>query len=291
LTLLGLWRRQDEARSEPSAARAVGHPAPEGARHSGIASDAAGAAPLLDVRDVHYAYAGYPTLVGVSLEVGEREAVCIIGPNGAGKTTLAKVIAGIEQPRRGCVFLDGRPVSRLRPSRMPREGIAIVLEGRHVFPEQSVRTNLELGAYWRRLPRRELDGEIERVYELFPDLRRFAQRPGAALSGGQQQMLCVGRALMGAPRIMILDEPSMGLSPKLAAELYDGLASLRDAGLAILLIEQNAQLAFEFCTRGYVLQHGRVVLHGKVDELRATDLVHRIYLGVERLADAAHEGG
>jgi branched-chain amino acid transport system ATP-binding protein len=168
---------------------------------------------------------------------------------------------------------------------VPRHGIAIVLEGRHVFPEQTVRVNLELGAYWRRLRRAQLEEEVARVYELFPDLERFSGRAAGDLSGGQQQMLCVGRALMGAPRIMILDEPSMGLSPKLAGELYRALALLRDSGLAILLIEQNAALAFEFCSRGYVLQHGRIALAGSVPELRATDLVHKIYLGVERLAD------
>jgi branched-chain amino acid transport system ATP-binding protein len=237
----------------------------------------------LRVSGVGYTYAGITALDGVSLEVGGGEAVCIVGPNGAGKTTLAKVIAGIQRPRSGTVTFDGQRISGLRPSKVPSYGVAIVLEGRHVFAEQSVRTNLELGAYWRRLKRDEIEQDLERVFELFPDLHRYQDRPAGDLSGGQQQMLCVGRALMETPRILILDEPSMGLSPRLAGELYGVLELLRESGLAILLIEQNAQLAFESCSRGYVLQHGRVVLEGTVDELRATDLVHKIYLGVEWL--------
>lgn len=237
----------------------------------------------LRVSGVSYAYAGIPALEDVSLEVRPQEAVCIVGPNGAGKTTLAKVIAGIQRPRTGTVAFEGNRISGLASSRVPPYGVAIVLEGRHVFAEQSVRTNLELGAYWRRLKRDQVEQGLAGVFELFPDLHRFQGRPAGDLSGGQQQMLCVGRALMGAPRILILDEPSMGLSPKLAGELYGVLARLRSTGLAILLIEQNAQLAFQACARGYVLQHGRVVLEGSVDELRSTDLVHKIYLGVERL--------
>jgi branched-chain amino acid transport system ATP-binding protein len=239
---------------------------------------------LLRAEGVRYSYAGIVALDGVSVEVDEGEAVCIIGPNGAGKTTLAKLIVGILSPASGRVTFAGEVISGLRSSRVPRHGVGIVLEGRHVFAEQSVQTNLEMGAFWRRLGRAQLSNEIDRVYELFPDLRRAAAKPAGDLSGGQQQMLCVGRALMGAPRMLILDEPSMGLSPKLAGELYGALASLRDSGLAILLIEQNAQLAFEFCGRGYVLQHGHVVLEGTVGELRATDLVHKIYLGAERLS-------
>jgi branched-chain amino acid transport system ATP-binding protein len=244
----------------------------------------------LRVSGVGYAYAGITALDDVSLEVGPGEAVCIVGPNGAGKTTLAKVIAGIQRPRSGTVTFDGRRISGLRSSKVPSYGVAIVLEGRHVFAEQSVRTNLELGAYWRRLKRDQVEEELAGVFRLFPDLERHQTRAAGDLSGGQQQMLCVGRALMGKPRILILDEPSMGLSPKLAGELYGLLEVLRGTGLALLLIEQNAQLAFESCSRGYVLQHGRVVLAGTVDELRATDLVHRIYLGVERLtSDTAAE--
>jgi branched-chain amino acid transport system ATP-binding protein len=239
---------------------------------------------LLSVENVSYSYSGISALDQVAVAVDEGEAVCIIGPNGAGKTTLANVIAGILRPATGRVVFAGSQISGLRPSLVPRHGIGVVLEGRHVFPRQSVQMNLQLGAYWRRITRTELSEAAERVYDLFPDLKRAASKPAGDLSGGQQQMLCVGRALMGNPRLLILDEPSMGLSPKLAGELYSALVSLRDSGLAILLIEQNAELAFDFCQRGYVLQYAQVVLEGTVAELRATDLVHKIYLGMEHLS-------
>lgn len=239
---------------------------------------------LLEVSGVTYAYHGIEAVRDVSLTLSSGEAVGIVGANGAGKTTLAKLIAGILRPAGGTVSFGGGRISALRSHKVAARGIGIVLEGRHIFPGQSVRTNLELGAFWRRLKRDQLEEELEQVYALFPDLRgRAAQRAGD-LSGGQQQMLAVGRALMGAPRLLILDEPSMGLSPKLASDVYAALGSLRDSGLAILLIEQNARLAFEFCGRGYVLQHGRVVLQGTVEDLRAHDLVRRIYLGSESIA-------
>jgi branched-chain amino acid transport system ATP-binding protein len=233
---------------------------------------------LLDVANVAYSYRGIPAVQDISLAVSPGEVVAIVGPNGAGKTTLAKMIAGILTPARGTVSVGGEVLSGLRPSRVPARGVGIVLEGRHVFPGQSVRTNLELGAFWRRLKRAELEGEMRKAFDLFAD------KPAGALSGGQQQMLAIGRALMGAPRILVLDEPSMGLSPKLAGEVYTALASLRDSGLAILLIEQNARLALEFCSRGYVLQYGRVALDGPVAELREADLVRKIYLGGEAVA-------
>lgn len=246
--------------------------------------------PLLSIKGLRFAYSGIPAIEDVSIDVDEGEAVCIVGPNGAGKTTLAKTIVGINRPAAGIVSFGGSIISDLRASKIPTRGIGTVLEGRHVFPGQTVQANLELGAYWRRLGRAQLHEEMQRVFELFPDLRLAVHKAAGDLSGGQQQMLCVGRALMGNPRLLILDEPSMGLSPRLAAELYAALSSLRDDGLAILVIEQNAQLAFQFCSRGYVLQHGRVVVKGSVDELRATDLVHRIYLGAERLSERSTSG-
>jgi branched-chain amino acid transport system ATP-binding protein len=231
------------------------------------------------VADLVCSYGGIRALDEVSLTVGAGEAVCIVGANGAGKTTLAKAIAGLLRPERGTVRFAGRPLSEVRAHRVAAAGVAIVLEGRHVFVEQSVRTNLELGAYSRKLAHDALTHELDQVYELFPDLRRFEGTRAGALSGGQQQMLCVGRALMGAPRLLVLDEPSMGLSPKLASELYVAIGRLRAGGLTIVLIEQNAELAFRYCSRGYLLQQGRIVVDGAVEELRATDLVRRIYLG------------
>lgn len=250
-------------------------PAPAGERRpSGAMTHS-----LLTVSDLSFDYHGIPALVDVSVTVEPGEAVAIVGPNGAGKTTLAKVIGGVLCPRQGVVMLAGEQISGLPASHVPRRGVGIVLEGRHVFPEQSVRTNLELGAYWRSIKRDELARDMEQVLELFPDLRRSATMPAGDLSGGQQQMLAVGRALMGSPKLLLLDEPSMGLSPKLASELFGVLASLRDSGLAILLIEQNARLALELCQRAYLLQYGQVALEGRVDELRSMELIQRIYLG------------
>jgi branched-chain amino acid transport system ATP-binding protein len=244
----------------------------------------AGAGALLQVDGLACSYGGIDVLHGVDMKVGAGEAVCLVGPNGAGKTTLAKAVTGLVRPTAGDVRFDGVTLNRLRASDVTAHGVAIVLEGRHVFVEQSVRANLQLGAYRRRLRRPELEEELEKVYGLFGDLRRFETKLAGSLSGGQQQMLCVGRALMSAPRLLILDEPSMGLSPKLASELYATMTQLRGEGLTILLIEQNAELAFRFCSRGYVLQQGSIVVEGTVDELRSTDLVRRIYMGDDRVA-------
>jgi len=260
-----------------------------GARqHTGTATSSDGdtdaARILLEVTGVAYAYHGIQAVRDVSLTLQAGEAVGIVGANGAGKTTLAKLIAAILRPAAGMVTFAGTGISTLRSHQVVPHGIGIVLEGRHIFPGQSVRTNLELGGFWRKLKGIQLAEELDRVYALFPDLRQRSSQRAGDLSGGQQQMLAIGRALMGAPRLLILDEPSMGLSPKLAGEVYSALRSLRDSGLAILLIEQNAELAFKFCERGYVLQHGRVVLQGSVKELRAHDLVRKIYLGSESVA-------
>ncbi len=240
--------------------------------------------PVLEVSQVAYAYRGIEAVRDVSLKVSAGEAVGVVGPNGAGKTTLAKMIAGVLNPARGTVEVGGRKVSGMRPHQVPVHGIGIVLEGRHVFAGQSCSTNLELGAFWRKLKRAQLEEEYQRVYELFPDLEKHRNKRAGDLSGGQQQMLAVARALMGAPQVLILDEPSMGLSPKLAGELYGALRRLRDSGLAILLIEQNASLAFGFCSRALVLQYGRVVLEGEVAELQKAELVRKIYLGGETIA-------
>ena len=236
---------------------------------------------LLEVDSLCCSYGGIQALDEASLSVAAGEAVCIVGANGAGKTTMAKAIAGLLTPQRGTVRFAGRELTTMRAHRVPAAGIAIVLEGRHVFVDQSVRTNLELGAYWRKIGHGQLEDELSGVFDLFPDLRRFEHKRAGALSGGQQQMLCVGRALMGRPRLLVLDEPSMGLSPKLASELYEAIGRLRKGGLTIVLIEQNAELAFRYCSRGYLLQHGRVVVDGAVEDLRATELVRRIYLGDE----------
>ena len=190
-----------------------------------------GAEALLQIDGLACSYGGIDVLHGVDMQVGAGEAVCLVGPNGAGKTTLAKAVTGLVRPTAGDVRFDGVTLNRLaRQRRDGALGVAIVLEGRHVFVEQSVRANLQLGAYRRRLRRPEPEEELDKVYGLFGDLRRFETKLAGSLSGGQQQMLCVGRALMSAPRLLILDEPSMGLSPKLASELYATMTQLRGGG-------------------------------------------------------------
>ena len=234
---------------------------------------------VLEARGVSYAYGGISALSGVDLTVGSGQAVCVVGPNGAGKSTLVKVLAGILQPQAGRVLFRGRDLRGLPPSRMAALGIGVVLEGRRLFTEQSVQVNLELGAYSRALDRRARQDELGRVFELFPALRDIADHPAGSLSGGQQQMLAIGRALMAAPRLLILDEPSMGLAPRVAGEVYTTLARLQQDGLAILLVEQSAPLAFRLAQHGCLLQHGRVVLEGPVSKLSRMDLVQEIYLG------------
>lgn len=245
-------------------------------------------AALLEAVGLEFAYGGIVALAGVDMVVAEGEAVCVIGPNGAGKSTLVKVLAGILQPRAGQVTFAGERLDRRHPSQMSALGIGVVLEGRRLFAEQSVAVNLELGAYARRLRAPLMHTEIERIYDLFPALRQARHLPAGALSGGQQQMVAIGRALMGSPRILILDEPSMGLSPKVSSDVYGALGRLREDGLAILLVEQNAALAFQLVQRGYLLQEGRVAEEGPVERLSQGRLVQESYLGLRaRSATAA----
>jgi branched-chain amino acid transport system ATP-binding protein len=236
---------------------------------------------LLEASEVKFSYGAIRALNGVDLEVRRGEAVCVIGPNGAGKTTLARVLGGIYKPKSGTVTFKGVPLPR-RSHRVVHTGIASVLEGRRLFPGQSVRVNLEMGAY--ALPWGESrEKRMDEVLELFPKLRqRFNQRT-STLSGGEQQMVAIGRALMAEPVLLILDEPSMGLAPKVSGEVFDVLIALKAKGLAILLVEQNTELAFELAERAYVLQYGAIVALGTVDEIVRIDHVRRSYLGGEMI--------
>jgi branched-chain amino acid transport system ATP-binding protein len=234
---------------------------------------------LLEVRAVHSGYGRVPVLSGVSIAVSEGEWVAVVGANGAGKTTLLRTISGVADLRRGQVLFDGRDISRAPAHRIPRLGIAHVPEGRQVFPGLSVRENLLTGAYVRR-PGRKLEEQIELVTGLFPRLgERFGQA-GGSLSGGEQQMLAIGRALMLRPRLLMLDEPSQGLAPKVVGGLYLTLQRIHALGLTILLVEQNASAAFRHADRAYVLEHGRVTLEGRSAELAGRDEIRRAYLGV-----------
>lgn len=235
----------------------------------------------LVVQGIDYHYGAVHALGNVSIRIEVGESVCVIGSNGAGKTTLARVCGGLYAPHAGTVVFNGE-VLPARAEDAVQRGIASVLEGRHLFTEQSVATNLALGTYRERLTAEELDRRLEEVFDIFPRLRELQQRRAAALSGGEQQMVAIGRALISKPSLLILDEPSMGLAPIIARQVFDALARLSAQGISILLVEQNAELAFGLTTRGYVLQHGHVAAEGTTTALGADDRVRAAYLGVMR---------
>ncbi len=243
---------------------------------------------LLVATGVAYSYGAIRALNGVDITVGEGEGVCVIGPNGAGKTTLARVLGGMYHPGAGTIVFRGRPIPR-HAHQVVRVGIASVLEGRHLFPGQSVRVNLELGAY--AAGRANLAQRLDEVLRLFPKLGQRMSQQAATLSGGEQQMVAIGRALMAEPSLLILDEPSMGLAPKVAGEVFDALGLLKQQGLAILLVEQNAELAFELAERAYVLQYGQIAAAGEVEEVKRLEHVKNSYLGGDVTADEARELG
>jgi branched-chain amino acid transport system ATP-binding protein len=238
-------------------------------------------ASLLEVRDVHLAYgAGVRALQGVSLRVEPGEVVALIGANGAGKTTLLKTIAGLVQPQQGDVVLDGRVISAIDAADRVKLGVALVPEGRRLFGRLSVIENLTLGSYTNGAPahRREM---LDRIHELFPVLRERARQRAGTLSGGEAQMLAIARALMSRPRFLMLDEPSLGIMPRLVDQVMDSLRRLHESeGLTMFLVEQNVPAALDLADRGYVVQTGRVVLEGSSEVLRGSDLVRQAYLGM-----------
>ena len=238
-------------------------------------------ASLLEVRDVHLAYgAGVRALQGVSLHVEPGEVVALIGANGAGKTTLLKTIAGLVRPQQGDVVLDGRVISAIDAADRVKLGVALVPEGRRLFSRLSVIENLTLGSYTNGAPahRREM---LDRIHELFPVLRERARQRAGTLSGGEAQMLAIARALMSRPRFLMLDEPSLGIMPRLVDQVMDSLRRLHESeGLTMFLVEQNVPAALDLADRGYVVQTGRVVLEGSSEVLRGSDLVRQAYLGM-----------
>ena len=233
--------------------------------------------PVLSCSGVSFAYGSIRALTDVSLHVDAGEAISVIGANGAGKSTLARILGGLARPAEGEVHVHG--VAMARGHAAVGLGVASVLEGRRLFSDQTVETNLQLGAYSARLDTARLRERMARVYDLFPRLHERRTQSAASLSGGEQQMVAIGRALMSQPRVIVLDEPSMGLAPIMAQQVFSALADLRREGLAIVLVEQNARLAFQLTSRVYLLQQGLVVQHGEVAELRDTDLVRQTYLG------------
>jgi branched-chain amino acid transport system ATP-binding protein len=237
--------------------------------------------PILRVANVEAAYGPVKAIRGVSLEVAAGSIVTVLGANGAGKTTLLKAISGILDPDKGTIHFAGRPIQGADPAAVVRLGICHVPEGREVFPLLSVRDNLMMGAY-TRADRDEVGRDLEAVYGYFPVLRERMDEEAGKLSGGQQQMLAISRALMGRPRLMLLDEPSLGLSPKLTRDIFEIIARInRERGTAILLVEQNANLALQTADFGYVLEVGRIVMADSCERLRANDDIREFYLGMK----------
>ncbi len=237
---------------------------------------------MLRISDVTFFYGHICALAGVSLEVHAGEVVAIIGANGAGKTTLLKTISGIHRPRGGSIKFEDQEITRLSPERIVHLGVSQVPEGRQVFVDQSVQDNLDLGAFHRHSRKSEYQQDLDSVYTLFPVLKQRASQLAGTLSGGEQQMLAIGRALMARPRLLLLDEPSMGLAPLIVREIFSVIEELRRQGTPILLVEQNAKMALRVAQRGYVMETGRIVLADTATRLLETDAVQMIYLGQKR---------
>jgi branched-chain amino acid transport system ATP-binding protein len=233
---------------------------------------------LLEVRDLRVSYGKLEVVHGASLEVREGDVTCLIGANGAGKTTTLSAIVGLHRASGGTVTFDGQEIQKLPAHKIARHRIALVPEGRRVFSSLSVVDNLRIGSVPRKAKWSHPDG-LDEIFELFPILDEFKDREAGMLSGGQQQMLTMGRALMSNPRLIVLDEPSMGLSPILVDRVYDALFALKARGTTILLAEQNARLALRLADFAYVLETGRVVESGQAEELRHSPRVEQIYLG------------
>ena len=232
---------------------------------------------MLSVDALEVAYGEIRALKGVALEVGRGEIVALLGNNGAGKTTTLKTISGLLRPTRGAVMLDGEPLVGVPPHDIVSKGIAHVPEGRRIFNRLTVRENLVMGAYLRRDA--GIAGDLDRVFALFPRLKERAVQVAGTLSGGEQQMLAIGRALMLNPRLLLLDEPSMGLAPVLVEQIFDTIADINRQGTTILLVEQNAAMALSIAHRGYVLETGTIALTGTAAELSDNAEVRRAYLG------------
>jgi len=233
---------------------------------------------VLELVDIHTSYGNIRAVKGISLKVEQGEIVTLIGSNGAGKTTTLKTIIGSLGPQQGEVRFEGKRISGLPTSRVVRMGIAHSPEGRRIFPRMTVLENLELGAFARR-DKQNVPSDMERVFELFPRLKERRYQKGGTLSGGEQQMLAMGRALMARPKLLLLDEPSMGLSPIMVATLFDTIRNIREQGTTILLVEQNARMALHVANRGYVIQAGYITLHDSAKGLLKSDLVRKSYLG------------
>ena len=232
---------------------------------------------LLEVTDLRTRYGAIEALKGISLTVEEGEVVTLIGSNGAGKTTTLRSISGLTPASRGTIVFAGEEITRVPAHEIVSRGIALAPEGRHCFPRMTVRENLDLGAHRRRGP--EITEDLAQVYELFPVLKERARQKAGTMSGGEQQMLAIGRALMARPRLLMLDEPSLGIAPVLVQRIYQTIGEINRSGVAILLVEQNANYALDAAARGYVYETGRIALANDSASLRDDPEVQRAYLG------------
>lgn len=235
-------------------------------------------ATLLEFQDVYVSYGAIAALHGVNYRVGDGEIVCLLGANGAGKTTTMKTIIGLVRPSRGQVTFKGRRIDQRPPREIVRGGIAAVPEGRRVFPRMTVAENLDMGAFTRN-DRVEIAADLERVFDLFPRLKERRGQLAGLMSGGEQQMLAIGRALMARPQLLIMDEPSMGLSPIFVERVFDTVKEINSQGVTVFMVEQNANMALSIADRGYVLQTGEIVLSDTAVNLLNSEMVRRTYLG------------
>ena len=243
--------------------------------------------PLLKVQDVHTYYGPLHVLKGVNYDLYEGEIVCLLGGNASGKSTTMKTVLGLVKPTQGQVIYNGERIDTLDTSAIIGRGIAVVPEARRIFPRMSVFENLELGAFVRRSDRAGMQSDRERVFQLFPRLADRRTQLAGTLSGGEQQMLAMGRALMSRPKLLCMDEPSMGLAPNLVDQVFDVIQAINKQGTTIFVVEQNANMALSIAHRGFVLQTGQVVLSGPASELLGTELIRKAYLGETWSADGA----
>jgi branched-chain amino acid transport system ATP-binding protein len=237
--------------------------------------------PLLDVKNLRVAYGSLEAVKGISFHVAQNEMVTILGANGAGKTTTLRTLTGLIRPSAGEIWFDGINLALVPPHSLPELGIVLVPEGRQLFPEHSVLENLELGAYHRRRKkyRAQFAQDLQFVFELFPRIRERLEQPAGLLSGGEQQMVSIARAFVARPRLLLLDEPSLGLAPKIVEAIFEAFSRFRQQGITILLVEQMALVGLENCDRAYVLEAGRVALSGARDEIISNPAVVDAYLG------------
>ncbi len=236
--------------------------------------------PMLELDNVHAYYGHIHALKGISMTVEEGEIVTLIGANGAGKTTTLRTITGLLKPRRGTVKLEGEDLAPYKAHQIVQRGVSMVPEGRGIFAKLTVAENLDMGAYLRN-DRDGIKEDLEKVFALFPRLKERRNQVAGTLSGGEQQMLAIGRALMARPRLLLLDEPSMGLAPVLVETIFDTIVEINQKGTTILLVEQNALMALSIAHRGYVLQTGEIVLADSAENLKNNEMVQKAYLGVE----------